>query len=286
MPNAQLRGAILPEWRGSGRPISARGGVLGLDFGVMVSEESRFLTWGIVLVSAAFVGCGSSDKSRVVPDDAASGGGVSSSGGSGGKGSGGAPGAGGASAGGSRGSSGSGGTKLDAGKEASIAPREGGPPDAAGLVCSSDGGDAGNEWRDFTAGTCNRCPATLPLCPDLVATPATFDRTTRVLVFHLTPGLDELRSANFTGGFLVITKDGGTRADVDVPVVVNENTLTIDLSSQVPRSFVQFDGGVLHFTDACGQTASTNQRNDDIQIVITPGEGGVPVVSVSCYANV
>lgn len=62
--------------------------------------------------------------------------------------------------------------------------------------------------------------------------------------------------------------------------------LTIDLSSQIPSNFVQLDGGVLHFTDACGQVADTGQRNDDIQIVITPGEGGVPVVRVSCYANV
>jgi hypothetical protein len=249
----------------------------------------------VVLVSA----CGSSDTKRR-KDDAEAGAGDS---GSGGTSAGGRPAAGGASTGGaatggtSAGGSNTGGAPeagaggaapdgaADAAPEAEASVPELRCPD--GGAPGPDGGDAGGYWRDFAAGVCRVCPAATLTCEDLLASPGpVYDPATRRLTVKVTPGVTEVVTAEF-GVNSRFDGDGGTYFESSsVPASVDRNTLTVELSSAFNEA-TNFFRGWFTVTDACGQTVDTNDDPGatELQVVLTPLDGGATAVTTECYAT-
>lgn len=281
----------------------------------MPSAHVRFASSAALCMTFA-VACGSSDGAQSPGPEAGSGGAPSTGGASprgtgGAKASGGGPSSGGRASGGAAGSanggaSGSGGTQgsggratggagspstgganADAGKDASVGPTDArtDAPNEAGVACAPGGSDGTRTWHDFASGTCKLCPSALPTCDDLLAAPGpTYDATTRTLVFHLTPGTTELVTARFVGYYIGAPIDGGT--SLDAPAVIDRNTLTVDLSSQLPSRFFQIDGGIVQFTDACGQSDRTDRNNRAVLVTVTNLDGGGQSFGISCYDNV
>jgi hypothetical protein len=214
---------------------------------------------------AAIAACSEDDTQRVAPD--ASTGGTSGSGTGGSSGKGGTGGSGGSS--GSTGTGGAGGTGGGTGGTGGSAGAVDASDDGAdatdsGPLCpdvpAGDSGVAGagpdatiGQWRDWATATCQPCPAREIECGDLEGA-ATFDTATKVLRIQLAPGIAQLVSARLViSAFDGTYPDGGNiDAQATATFTVDENTLTADLSAQVPDGVDFVQSIELELDDACG----------------------------------
>jgi hypothetical protein len=74
------------------------------------------------------------------------------------------------------------------------------------------------------------------------------------LTFTLAPGVAELVSASVRFRWHALDEEGGSvLGDVnDEPLSVDQNTLSVDLSGQIPEGVWRIDSIVLNMRDACG----------------------------------
>lgn len=210
----------------------------------------------------------------------AGGAGARGGGGAGGNtgGTGGKVGSGGATADGAAGSSG--GTtdaSVDAAPDSRVAPEAGPKPRCAPQA------DGGLQWRDFSASTCKSCPATAIKCSDLLNSPS-FDPTTRVLTLHLASGRAEVLTASLSLRYGYPLDAGGTTTkSATVSGVVDQNTITWDLSHSSSPNMTYVQNGRFTLVDACGQTSTDDQNDFAFEVAQNP-DGGAPNLNVHCDA--
>ncbi|MCC6898508.1 MAG: hypothetical protein IT377_06015 [Polyangiaceae bacterium] len=175
-------------------------------------------------------------------------------------GTGGATGGSGGATGGSGAAAGSGGTAGSGGNAGSGGASGG----AAGVGGSSDGGltcpgDAGSQWRDWAATACKPCPATKVVCKDFTGSGASWNVAARKLTLVLGPGLTEVASATLSATWSVLGADGGTLTGTitNAAFTVDKNTLTVDLSADIPAASASNLYGIwVKVTDACGEQST------------------------------
>ena len=164
------------------------------------------------------------------------------------------------------------------------------PSDGGGVDAASDAGDAGDastvggQWRDWDAGICRPCPASMLDCDSLLGPPApTFDPATGLLVVHVAPGTAEVVSGALDYRYHVSTDAGQVVIDgPTTPVQVDKNELTVDLSAVVPPTVEEIGHGIFTLTDACGAVSDSSDNGDEFKVRLTPLDGGGTNVSIDC----
>jgi hypothetical protein len=164
--------------------------------------------------------------------------------------------------------------------------------DGGMLVCTDDGGvaseagDAGalGQWRDFAAGVCRPCPGTDLECDHLLGPPVpTFDVATSTLTMHLAAGTAEIVSADFRASYVGTSPDGGTaRGTASTSATVRGNTITVDLSGEIPAGTRELSFGVFTVTDACGNSSRNGDDSGATVVTLTPTDAGG--ATTTCYA--
>jgi hypothetical protein len=165
----------------------------------------------------------------------------------------------------------------------------------AGLVCppvqieagagdaASEAGDAaaaGLRWRDWSLNTCRSCPSLATVrCASFGGVPATIDLASGRASFVLSGGTAELVSGALTFDYTGFDADGGSsRGTVNVPVAIDKDTVTADLSGQLPVSVVSVGNVRLQLLDACGTAFDVSDFRYDLPV--DPDAG--PVVNIQC----
>jgi hypothetical protein len=117
-----------------------------------------------------------------------------------------------------------------------------------------------------------------------------FDPVTRVLTLHLDPRYTGIVSATFETEFFFRGDAGSDIGSTRVTGQVNGNTLTFDLSADVPPGVYQLESGGVTLVDGCGRSGSTFQAYSLdfglLRIVVTEPDGGAPEVTATCFMPV
>jgi hypothetical protein len=136
-------------------------------------------------------------------------------------------------------------------------PADAGDAGAADGSASRDSGGLIPQWRDWAGWTCQPCPARPVVCEDFDAVLPAIDLATGQLTVRIDPSVAEIVDASFSFQVHYAGADGGSVwMDVTVPLAVDHDTFTADVSAVVPASTIEIYGPALTVTDACG-TQST-----------------------------